>query len=53
LGLVFVLCGGGEGDEEEDDRGVDEMAHGGFLCVGICEIKADIFHMTFARRHHV
>lgn len=35
FGLVFVLCGGGEGDEEEEDRGVDEMAHGGFLCVGI------------------
>ena len=30
-----VLCGGGKGDEEEEDHGVDEMPHGGFLCMGI------------------
>ena len=30
FGLALVLCGGGEGDKEEDDHGADEMAHGGF-----------------------
>ena len=33
--MVFVLCDGGEGGEEDDDGGVDEISHGGFLCVGI------------------
>lgn len=29
LGQAFVLCGGGEGCKEEEDRGVDEMTQGG------------------------
>ncbi len=42
FGLTFVLCGGGEGCKEEDDRGVDEMAHGGFCLYGDIDITSVI-----------
>ena len=51
LGQAFVLRGSGEGYKEEEDRGVDEMTHGGFCLYGGIDITSAITRRLLAITH--